>query len=70
MLIREPSLLVAVCGVAAMTFLAGCTSAPSRSATGEEIAAAVEYAERELAEANANRRFEPNSQPLATALPY
>lgn len=63
-------LFAAACSLGAMAALPACSRAPTRAATGEEIAAAVEQAERELAEANTMRRFAPASEPLATALPY
>jgi hypothetical protein len=63
-------LFAAACGLTALAVLPSCSRTPSRAATGEEIAAAIEHAERELAEANAMRRFQRSEQPLATALPY
>jgi hypothetical protein len=67
---QKPFLFAAACGLTAFAALPACSRAPSRAASGEEIAAAVEHAERELAEANAMRQFEPTNEPLATALPY
>lgn len=66
----KPLLFAVACGVTLLATLPTGGRAPYRAATGEEIGAAIEQAERERAEAEAMRRFEPANGPLATALPY
>lgn len=59
----------AVCGLTALTALTACSQPPSRTATGEEIGAAVEQAERELAEVRAKQPSQSTESPFTSALP-
>ena len=60
-----------VCVPSAVVTLGARTHNPTRTATGEEIGAAVQQAERELAEVRARRPAHPSNQSaLASALPY
>lgn len=62
---------VFVCAPSVIASLGACEHSPTRTATGEEIEAAVQQAERERAEARAQRPSRPVDQSvLATALPY
>ena len=62
---------VFVCVPSVLATLGACEDSPTRTATGEEIEAAVQQAERERAEARAKRPLRPADQTvLASALPY
>ena len=58
-----------LCGMSALAYLSACNSSPTRLATGEEIAAAVQQAERDLAEVRAKRPSPDSRYVLATAAP-
>ena len=58
-----------LCGLSVLGSLSACNSTPTRLATGEEIDAAVQQAERDLAEVRAKRSSSNNPAVLATALP-
>ncbi len=62
---------VFVCAPSVFASLSACENTPTRTATGEEIEAAVQQAERERAQARATRPLRPADQTvLASALPY
>ena len=63
--------LAFVCAPSVFATLSACENSPTRAATGEEIEAAVQQAERERAQARAKRPLRPADQTvLASALPY
>lgn len=60
-----------VCAPSAFAYLGARDHSPTRIATGEEIQAAVEQADRDLAEVGSKRSLQPGNQSvLASALPY
>ncbi len=62
---------ILVCAPSVIACLGARDHSPTRSATGEEIQAAVQQADRELAEVTARRPSQPaNQSVLASALPY
>jgi hypothetical protein len=58
-----------LCGLSVIGSLSACNSTPTRLASGEEIAAAVQEAERDLAEVRAKRPSQDDRDVLATATP-
>jgi hypothetical protein len=58
-----------LCGLSVLGSLSACNSTPTRLATGEEIDAAVQQAERDLAEVRAKRSAPDSRYVLATATP-
>ncbi len=62
---------VVVWVLSVLASLSACDRGPTRTASGEEIDAAVQQAERELAEARAKRPSRPgNHSLLTTAMPF